>query len=44
MKDNIDRKRTKMGLPQIVPPKLKEIQFIIEETGLGGLVEKEEDD
>jgi heterodisulfide reductase subunit C len=44
LKDNIDRRRNKMGLPQIVPPNLKEIQFIIEETGLGELAKKKEDE
>ena len=44
LKDNIDRRRDRMGLPQIVPPKLEEIQFIIEETGLGGLAKEEEDE
>ena len=44
LKDNIDRRRDRMGLPQITPPKLEEIQFIIEETGLGNLVKEEEDD
>ncbi|MEJ2296849.1 MAG: 4Fe-4S dicluster domain-containing protein [Candidatus Lokiarchaeota archaeon] len=43
LKDNVDRRRDRMGLPQIIPPKLEEIQFIIKETGLGGLVEEEED-
>ena len=44
LKDNIDRKRGRLGLPQIVPPKLDEIKFIIEETGLGNLVKEEEED
>ena len=44
LKNNIDRRRNKMGLPQIVPPNLKEIQFIIEETGLGELAKKKEDE
>ena len=44
LKDNIDRRRNRMGLPKIVPPKLEEIQFIIEETGLGNLVQETEDD
>jgi heterodisulfide reductase subunit C len=44
LKENVDRRRTRMGLPQIVPPKLEEIQFIIKETGLGGLVKEEEDE
>lgn len=43
LKDNIDRRRNKMGLPQIIPPDLKEIQYIIEETGLGELAKKKED-
>jgi heterodisulfide reductase subunit C len=43
LKDNVDRRRARMGLPQIVPPKLEEIQFIIKETGLGGLVKEEEE-
>jgi len=33
-----------MGLPQIVPPNLEEIRFIIEETGLGELAKKKEDE
>ena len=44
LKDNIDRRRNKMGLPQIVPPNLEEIRFIIEETGLGELAKKREDE
>ncbi|TFF90037.1 MAG: hypothetical protein EU548_05045 [Promethearchaeota archaeon] len=44
LKDNIDRRRDRMGLPQIVPPKLEEIKFIIDETGLGGLVKEKEDE
>lgn len=44
LKDNIDRRRKKMGLPQIVPPNLEEIRFIIEETGLGELAKKKEDE
>jgi heterodisulfide reductase subunit C len=44
LKDNIDRRRNKMGLPELVPPNLEEIRFIIKETGLGGLVEKQEDE
>jgi heterodisulfide reductase subunit C len=44
LKDNIDRRRNKMGLPQIVPPNLEEIRFIIEETGLGELAKKKEDE
>ena len=44
MKDNIDRRRTRMGLPEIIGPNLDEIRFIIEETGLGHLVKKKEDE
>ncbi len=44
LKDNIDRRRNKMGLPQIVPPNLEEIRFIIEETGLGEIARKKEDE
>ena len=32
-----------MGLPELVPPNLDEIRFIIDETGLGGLAKKKED-
>ena len=44
LKDNINKRRNRMGLPEIVPPNLDEIRFIIEETGLGDLVKKKEDD
>ncbi len=44
LKDNIDRRRKRMGLPEIVPPNLDEIRFIIKETGLGDLVKEKEDD
>ena len=44
LKDNIDRRRNRLGLPQILPPNLDEIKFIIEETGLGELAKKKEDD
>ncbi len=44
LKDNIDRRRNRMGLPEIVPPNLDEIRFIIKETGLGDLVKEKEDD
>jgi len=44
LKDNIDRRRNKMGLPKIVPPNLEEIRFIIEETGLGEIAKKKEDE
>lgn len=38
MKKTIDRRRDKMGLPEIVPPNLDEVNFIIKETGLGNLI------
>ncbi|MFX1379457.1 MAG: 4Fe-4S dicluster domain-containing protein [Promethearchaeota archaeon] len=44
LKDNIDRRRERMGLPNLIPPDLKEIRFIIEETGLGSLAKQEVDD
>ena len=44
LKDNIDRRRTRMGLPLLIPPNLDEIRFIIEETGLGDLAKQKEDD
>lgn len=44
LKDNIDRRRNRMGLPELIPPKLEEIRFIIEETGLGSLAKQEEED
>jgi len=40
LKDNIDRRRNRMGLPQLIPPNLDEIRLIIEETGLGELAKK----
>lgn len=42
LKANIDRRRTRMGLPELIPPDLGEIRFIIEETGLGDLAKKKE--
>jgi hypothetical protein len=42
LKDNVDRRRQRMGLPEIMGPNLDEIRFIIEETGLGHLVKKKE--
>ncbi len=42
LKVNIDRRRTRMGLPELIPPDLDEIRFIIEETGLGDLAKQEE--
>ncbi len=44
LKKTIDRRRTKMGLPEIKGPNLSEIQFIINETGLGYLVKNLEED
>ena len=44
LKDNIDRRRSRMGLPEFKAPNLTEIQFIIEETGLGNLAKKQKDD
>ena len=44
LKTNIDRRRSRMGLPQLVPPDLDEIRFIIDETGLGDLAKKKEDE
>ena len=44
LKENIDRRRTRMGLPLLLPPNLDEIRFIIEETGLGDLAKQKEDD
>ena len=40
MKKTIDRRRNKFELPEIVPPNLNEIRLIMEETGLGYLLEK----
>jgi heterodisulfide reductase subunit C len=42
MKKNIDRRRERLNLPEIIPPNLDEIRFIIEETGLGYLIKKKE--
>jgi heterodisulfide reductase subunit C len=44
LKDNIDRRRKRMGLPDLVPPDLNEVRLIIEETGLGSLAKEQEDD
>ena len=44
LKDNIDRRRKRMGLPELIPPNLDEIRFIIEETGLGDLAKQKEGD
>ncbi len=43
LKDNIDKRRNRLGLPQFTAPNLDEIRFIIEETGLGYLAKKEVD-
>jgi heterodisulfide reductase subunit C len=42
MKQTIDRRREKFELPNIEPPNLDEINFIIKETGLGNLIKTEE--
>jgi heterodisulfide reductase subunit C len=39
MKKTIDRNREKFGLPQIVTPKLEEVEYIIKETGLKKVLE-----
>jgi heterodisulfide reductase subunit C len=44
LKENIDRRRSRMGLPQIIPPDLNEVRFIINETGLGDLIIKKKGD
>ena len=43
LKDNIDRRRNRMGLPQIIPPELNEIKYIIEATGLADLAKKKKE-
>ena len=43
LKDSIDKRRARMGLPLIVPPNIEEIQAIIKETGLGNLIKEESD-
>ncbi|TXT64532.1 MAG: CoB--CoM heterodisulfide reductase iron-sulfur subunit C [Promethearchaeota archaeon] len=43
MKNTIDRRREKMGLPEIIPPKLDEVNYILEETGLGNLIKTKEE-
>ncbi len=42
LKKNIDKRRERLGLPEIMPPPLEEIQIIFDETGLGALIRKEE--
>lgn len=42
MKKTIDRRRDKLGLPEIIGPNLEEIKYIIDETGLGKLIPKKE--
>jgi heterodisulfide reductase subunit C len=44
MKKTIDRRRDRLELPEIIPPNIDEIRYIIEETGLGGLAKKKESD
>ena len=41
MKKTIDRRRGKMNLPEIIPPKLDDVRTILKETGLGDLFEEE---
>ena len=43
LKDNIDKRRDRMGLPQIIPPELSEIRYIIEATGLADLAKKKKE-
>jgi len=42
MKTNIDKRRSRLGLPEIVGPDIKEIEFIFEETGLKALLKNAE--
>lgn len=42
LKKTIDRRRKQMNLPEIVGPNVEEIQYIINETGLGYLIGKKE--
>ncbi|MFX1236183.1 MAG: 4Fe-4S dicluster domain-containing protein [Promethearchaeota archaeon] len=44
MKNTIDKRRDKIGLPKLVGPNLEEIQFIINKTGLGNLIDKKKED
>ncbi|MFX1235711.1 MAG: hypothetical protein ACFFBY_14350, partial [Promethearchaeota archaeon] len=44
LKKNVDRRRERLGLPEIIPPNLEEIKLIINETGLGNLIIKKEVD
>lgn len=41
---NINRRRERFGLPKLVAPDLKEIDIIMEETGIGNLIHKALDD
>lgn len=43
LKDNIDRRRNRMSLPQIIPPELDEIRYIIEATGLADIAKKKKE-
>jgi heterodisulfide reductase subunit C len=40
MKNTIDRNRAKFNLPEIVPPNLDELHFIVKETGLEDILKK----
>ncbi len=42
MKKNIDKRRARLGLPEISGPNQNEIEFIYEETGLKELIKKTE--
>jgi heterodisulfide reductase subunit C len=41
IKKSIDRRRDSMDLPEIIPPNLDDIRFIIEKTKLGELIEND---
>jgi heterodisulfide reductase subunit C len=42
MKKNVDRRRERLGLPEIIAPSLEEIQFIFKETGLKEVLDQTE--
>ncbi|MBD3200073.1 MAG: 4Fe-4S dicluster domain-containing protein [Candidatus Lokiarchaeota archaeon] len=44
MKNTINRRREKMGLPEVSSPDLDEINYILKETGLGNLMKKSKED
>lgn len=43
MKDNINRRRKNMGLPSISAPNLKEINYILDKTGLKEMIARAHD-